>query len=177
MNRPLDLEKLPYLARVAFAARCARRVQALLGRGSPDVPEGFWEAVDHAITLAERAGADGWPGAGLAKAVEEAERRARGALGVAQVWACGTGSGSVPPSAPVRRAVAYTAAAAACAALETSVRATSKAMVYAEEAARAANAVHVGPGMVNDFETLKEAAGREGWEDDHPVPPEFFRPL
>ena len=44
--------------------------------------------------------------------------------------------------------------AAACAALETSVRAISKAMVYAEEAARAANAVHVGPGMVNDFQTL-----------------------
>jgi hypothetical protein len=48
-------------------------------------------------------------------------------------------------------------------------------MVYAE-AARAANAVHVGAAKVNDFERLKEAAGREGWDDDHPVPPEFFGP-
>jgi hypothetical protein len=176
MGPGIDLEKLPCLARVAFAIRCARRAQGLLVQFAPDVSEDLLGAVDQAITLAERSSADGRPCKGLAAAVDEAERHARGAVGVAQVWSSGNGSDAVLLSAPVRRAVAYAAAAAACAVLETSARAASKAVSYAEEAARAANAAHLTAAMASDFEKLREAAGREGWADDQPVSPGFFGP-
>lgn len=176
MGAGMDLEKLPCLARVAFAVRCARRVQGLLLRFAPDVSEDLLGAVDQAITLAERSSADGRPCKGLAAAVDEAERRARGAVGVAQVWSSGNGSAGILLSAPVRRAVAYAAAAAACAALENSARGAAKALSYAEEAARAANATDLIAAMASDFEKLREAAGREGWADDEPVSPEFFGP-
>ncbi|MEO1009164.1 MAG: hypothetical protein AAFX79_11400, partial [Planctomycetota bacterium] len=49
-----DLLKLPRLARVAFAARCARRVQPLYRVLWPGAPEKHVQALDHAATLAER---------------------------------------------------------------------------------------------------------------------------
>jgi hypothetical protein len=173
----MDVEKLPHLARVAFAARCARRVQKLLGQFSAEISEEFLETVDHAILLAEVSSTDGRPRAGLGAAVEEAERRARGALGAGQIRSSGNGSALVALSAPVRRAVAYAAAAAACAAMETSARAASKAVAYAEEAVHAANAAPVRAAMAGDFERLREAVRREGWQDEKPVSPEFFGPL
>jgi hypothetical protein len=170
----MDLQRLPCLARVAFAIRCARRAQGLLVQFAPDVSADFLGAVDQAITLAERSIADGRPCQGLAAAVEEAERRGRGAVGIAHVGSSANGSAALFLSAPVRRAVAYAAAAAACAALETSARAAAKAVTYAEEAARAANAAQLTAAMASDFEKLREAAGREGWADDEPVSPAFF---
>ena len=177
MDCGMNVDKLPHLARVAFAARCARRVQTLLGQFAPDISEEFLATVDQAIMLAERSGSDGRPRAGLAAAVEEAERRARGALGAGQPPASGNGCAAVPLCAPVRRAVAYAAAAAACAALEGSARAACKAVAYAEEAVHAANAAHVRAAMAGDFERLREAARREGWKDEEPVSPEFFGSL
>jgi len=177
MEGRMNLEMLPHLARVAFAARCARRVQTLLSQFAPEISEEFLETVEQAILLAERSSTDGRPRAGLAQAVEEAERRARGALGAGPGRASGNGTVHVTLSAPVRRAVAYAAAAAACAALETSARAACKSLAYAEEAAHAADAAHVRAAMVSDFEKLRQAAGREGWQDEEPVSPEFFGPL
>src|SRR5438270_9357732 len=109
MEGGMNVERLPHLARVAFAARCARRVQRLLGPFSAETSEEFLETVDQAIMLAERSSSDGRPRAGLAEAVAEAERRARGALGAGQVRTAGNGSPLLPLSAPVRRAVAYAA--------------------------------------------------------------------
>src|SRR5207253_3139338 len=108
-----DVQRLPELARVAFAARCARRVQTLLSQFAPDTSQEFLDAVDLAIVLAEQSSTDGRPHRGLAAAVDEAERRARGAVGAGSGTAFGNGSAAVPMSAPVRRAVAYAAAAAA----------------------------------------------------------------
>jgi hypothetical protein len=177
MNGGMVLEMLPRLARVAFAARCVRRVQALLGRFSPDCSEEFLETVDRAVTLAERSGAEGRPCKGLAEAAEEAERRARGAVGATRECAAETGLAAVSLSAPLRRAVAYAAAAAAFAALEPSARAAARAAAYTQEAVRAADAGYVESAMASDLERLQEAAGREGWNDERPVAPEFFEPL
>ncbi|HLO39609.1 MAG TPA: hypothetical protein VK176_01200, partial [Phycisphaerales bacterium] len=49
-----EIAALPRGARVAFAARCARRVQPLFTHFWPDAPRKHVEAIDNAITLAER---------------------------------------------------------------------------------------------------------------------------
>ena len=48
-----DFEKLPRWAVVAFAARCARRVQPLFKAGWPDAPGDSIRAVEHAVDTAE----------------------------------------------------------------------------------------------------------------------------
>ncbi len=52
-----EIAALPRWARVAFAARCARRVQPLFQAFWPEAPPEHVAAVDTAITLAERAAA------------------------------------------------------------------------------------------------------------------------
>ncbi|MCZ7633848.1 hypothetical protein FBT69_05385 [Synechococcales cyanobacterium CNB] len=52
------LQALPRWARVAFAARCARRVQPLFAHFRQKAPKEHIEAVDTAITLTERSAAD-----------------------------------------------------------------------------------------------------------------------
>ncbi|MFN0146596.1 MAG: hypothetical protein ACKVT1_08805, partial [Dehalococcoidia bacterium] len=54
-----ELVKLPRWARVAFAARCARRVQPLFLKHWPSAPKEHVEALDKAITLAETAARSG----------------------------------------------------------------------------------------------------------------------
>ena len=51
----VDLRRLRHWSRVAFAARCARRVQPLFAEAWPDAAENRKEAVEQAITLAELA--------------------------------------------------------------------------------------------------------------------------
>lgn len=177
MNDGLCLESLPCLTRLAFAVRCVRRVQVLLGLSSASVSEDFLEAVDRAVALAEQSSVLGRPCVGLAEAAEEAERRARGAVGVARACDAVPNGGSMCVPAPVRRAVAYAAAAAAHAALEHSAHAASRAVAYAEEAVRAADARDVGAAMAGDLEKVREAVQREGWNDEKGVAPGFFAPL
>ena len=52
-----ELAKLPRWARVAFAARCARRVQVLLQKYWKAVPKHHVEAIDEAVRLSERSAA------------------------------------------------------------------------------------------------------------------------
>ena len=47
--RKNDIAILPRWARVAFAARCARRVQPLFMTGWPDAPKEHVESVERAI--------------------------------------------------------------------------------------------------------------------------------
>jgi len=50
----VDPERLPHWTRVAFAARCARRVQPLFAEAWPEAPQTRVAAVERAIALAER---------------------------------------------------------------------------------------------------------------------------
>ncbi|MEM9065772.1 MAG: hypothetical protein AAGB51_09820, partial [Planctomycetota bacterium] len=59
-----ELRTLPRWALVAYAARCARRVQPLFKASWPDAPAEHVEAVDKAITLAERSAAAARDGVG-----------------------------------------------------------------------------------------------------------------
>ena len=53
-----EIEKLPCWARVAFAARCARRAQPLFQKQWPDAPAEHVTAIETAIGAAENATAD-----------------------------------------------------------------------------------------------------------------------
>jgi hypothetical protein len=59
LPRAEEIVKLPRWAKVAFAARCVRRVQPLLGSTWPEAPEKYIEAIEMAITLAEHVAAVG----------------------------------------------------------------------------------------------------------------------
>ena len=50
-----EVEKLPHWARVALAARCAKRLQPVLGRTWTDSSKEDIETIDNAITLVETA--------------------------------------------------------------------------------------------------------------------------
>lgn len=54
----VDPKRLPHWSRVAFAARCARRVQPLFAHAWPDAIPGRAGAVERAITLAEQSVAE-----------------------------------------------------------------------------------------------------------------------
>lgn len=53
-----EILQLPRWARVAFAARCARRVQPLFLAAWPQVPQKYAEAIVRAIDFAEQSAAD-----------------------------------------------------------------------------------------------------------------------
>jgi len=168
-----ELRELPRLARVAFAARCARRVQALFNASWPGASEKHLPALDKAITLAERADAAAARSAVYA-AVRAAYASAKGAADDA-VKAC---------DADAYDAEAYDAAAYAVASADAVCLADAACLAYAaayaadaagKSAADATNAANAA--MRRDYALLNEAAKREGWSDETPVPPEFFGPL
>lgn len=168
-----ELATLPRWARVAFVARCARRVQPLFTQLWSDAPKERVEAVDSAITISERSAARASAAATDAARADAAEAAANAANAV--------------DVANVRAAyVAYSAARAASAihadSFHAAARAASAANAAADAAAAAGNDVHAAQAatvaaMRRDFELLKAAAKAAKWTDDTPVPPEFFGPL
>lgn len=160
------IENLPQWAAVAFAARCARRVQPLLRVYWPQMPGEHTEAVERAIGLAERAAATG----ARAGAEVEASRAIREA-----VEAAGDPDG-----------IAANAAGAAYAAMEACFRAAGTRAAAARAAVRAGRAAHTGDERVNmqiiegigrDFEHLMKQKELGQWTSETPVPQEVFERL
>jgi hypothetical protein len=159
-----EIEKLPRFAAVAFAARCARRVQPLFIAGWPDAPRQHIDAVDRAITVAERSAA-GAPGGAYAAAAAAATAGAAAATAARAARAAMHAA-----DAAVRAADAVYDPALAVAVVAAAVDAVAaRAARAAVTAARAA--------IRQDFEQLLSAAERDEWTYDTPVPPEFFGPL
>ena len=52
-----EIKQLPRWAQVAFATRCARRVQPLFTAFWPDTPQKYVEVLEQAIVIAEKHGA------------------------------------------------------------------------------------------------------------------------
>src|SRR5262245_60757175 len=77
----VDLGRLSHWSRVAFAARCARRVQPLFKEAWSDAVATRTEAVERAISLAELSAATRQPHEGL----KEAILAAAGTAGAAQI--------------------------------------------------------------------------------------------
>jgi hypothetical protein len=178
-----DLREVPRWARVAFAARCARRVQPLFQAAWPDAPGEYVEAVDRAIRVAE--GSAAW-----ARADAHADEGAAGAAGEAA--AKGVGPAFAAGSAASAAARASAAAAdhfcsadidhltpyLAPVSLDAACAAGASASDNAGEAVRGTAAENnTIRAMRMDFEKLRAAAEKERWTDETPVPREFFGPV
>jgi hypothetical protein len=165
-----ELITLPRGAVLAFAARCAQRVEPLFQAMWPDAPQEHLNALDQAIRVAAERNSPDAASAACDKA--DAASRAAG-------------------NASAARAVARTAALAAMWAARAAAHADDG-MRVAEEASISADvAMHaVGAGnykpdstgeirraMRLDFELLRQAAAREEWTDETLVTLEFFGPL
>lgn len=163
-----ELKAIPRWARVAFAARCARRVEPLLRVAWPDVRSDHVAAVARAIDYAEksaaRAEADSELARGLALSADiVAERAASNTEAVARGGAydvAHAATNAVGAVAYLKEAVsgAYYAAVDAASAL-------AKIVGEDDTAIRA------------DLEQLRKTARKARWTSETAVPPTFFAPL
>lgn len=166
-----DLECLPHWSRVAFAAKCARRVQPLFAESWPEAASAVVSAVELAITLAERSAA---------------ARRACDGLQAAHIGAtCAAGRALIPHHYPIpiksdnddpgvadpdKSLIASFSAKVAEFAAKAAEAAPGKSAYEAEEALRfALHAIRVAekPGLAEvleaDFEFAVESTRRGQW--------------
>ena len=158
-----EIKQLPRWAQVAFAARCARRVQPLFTACWPDAPQKHINAVEQAITMTEKAYA--YATADLADAAYTA-----------------TAAAAAYPIAADAAYAAYSAAYAVVAVeAETT---TTKAAAAVSEAYAAVKKIGSKEleswalaGIRRDFDTLVQLSKKKKWNDDAPVRPEVFGPM
>jgi hypothetical protein len=161
------LQGLPRWARVAFAARCARRVEPLFRQAWPDAPVELVEAVQRAVECAETSASVAsirYVAPERALAADEAAHRASfapkpvasgGAYDCAHAAANAAGTVAYPAEAAMG---AYYAALDAAQALESILGEDSRS-------------------ILDDLEALVRAAREGKWTDETAVPPDFFAPL
>lgn len=176
-----ELRQLPRWARVAFAAKCARRVQPLLRRFwvNPDLQ--MIEVFERVIELTEQSAARMKMSEGLIEAMRTAEAYEDTIIGTAQKRPYGGPSGKFPVNKIVRAAVAHTAVAAAQSAsaaeqLDDDASAAAALDAYGW-ASHAALSIHVSGAdrvMRFDLTDLQRAAEAGKLTDSTPVEPTFF---
>jgi hypothetical protein len=159
----VDPEQLPHWIRVAFAARCARRVQALFAEAWPEAIPARVEAIERAISLAEQSAVTGHACAGLPEAMREALIASGRAL-IPHHYPALVGDDEPAPTgsdaalvASFAARVAEKAAEAAAAAPGDSGRPAGEAFYFALDAIRAAGCL----GLVEVLEAEFEAVARQ----------------
>jgi hypothetical protein len=174
-----EIKRLPARAAVAFAARCARRVQVLFLRGWPSAPEEWRRALEDAVLVAERLAAQD-PDADLTADLC-ARAEANATFGALCAQDAAVEAASPYCCANAARAAAFAARAAFAAARHDDAEAAEAAATAAELAARAALDAKfvraIKSAMRRDLSVLSAAALRDRWTHDTPVPPDFFGPL
>ena len=162
-----EIATLPRWARVAFSARCARRVLPLFGYHWPEAPAHHQRAITRAVSVAENVGyVAGAAYAGVADATYAVAADATYAVRTAADAARSAG-----------RSAADAVAAAADAATRSAARAAVRAAAAAVRAAAADAADMARAAIRYDFNGLRERANAEKWTDDTPVPPTVFGPM
>jgi hypothetical protein len=158
----IDPRRLPHWSRVAFAARCARRVQPLFQRAWPDATAGRKAAVEKAIQLAEQSASEKRAHSGLREAICDALMVA-GAAQIPHLYPVSRLSPEPPPIdadaavvASLSAKVAEMAARAAMTDEDQSGSATHEAYHFALDAIQAAGQ----PGLVEVLEADFIAAKR-----------------
>jgi hypothetical protein len=146
-----DLMKLSRWARVAFAARCARRVQPLFTHFWPGAPKEHVEAIDRAITLSEASARVGRAEASLSTAAAAADTAALAALAA---LAAVRASASAALAAASAALAADADAAATTAADAAAATAADDAAAAARAASLAAAEVYVAAAWA-DYESLR----------------------
>lgn len=149
-----EIAQLPRWARVAFAARCARRVLPLYAHYWPSAPTEHVVAVHYSVRIAELGGEAAARFGDSAKEAAQAawSNRLEGVHGLAEV-------------------AAATASHAAFARGGDELRS----VIHAVESAGLL--VTIRPQIRRDFAHLARLAEWQRWTDDTPVSPEVFGPL
>lgn len=163
-----EIAKLPRWARVAFAARCARRVVPLFERYSWPQPRTEMHLLKSAVWEAEE-------GNGFTKA--------EALLNALELIHGGTLQTATTAHSPALNALHVVSCvsfalqlrdADASVPLSEHVKFTFEA---GDSAARAGDDIGVVPVIRSDFDHLAKLAEWQHWTDDTPVPPEVFGPL
>lgn len=159
-----DIVKLPCWARVAFAARCARRVQPIFAASWPQAPEKHVDTIENAISYAERSAAAAnasehfiYTVVNVASDAYKAKSYAAMFVADAAVNACSYAKEQGPYTGTM---LTFTFSVASQAA-----------------GAAAKYGVNIHESIRRDFERLRESAMSQGWTKETPVPPDFFGPL
>ena len=166
-----ELERLPKWAQVAFAARCARRVQPLFLKLWPTAPQEHIAAIEKAIAISEQTASNAkiYPVEtyiNIYTAVQVIANETSTADNVAAAAAYAAAAYSTAPNAMYNYS-AYSAYATAANAVDDAAVAD---IVYGD----AETNIKAIQAMRRDFEQLCDAAEQRQWTDSTPVPPEFF---
>ena len=168
----VEVREIPAFARVAFAARCARRVEPLFKAAWPRAPELHMESVRQAIVLAE-----------------SIPRNVSFSFRSSVVRAGKAAADAAKSAAKINGKTAAKAAEAAARAAQTAARAnvfwdfiTASSASSASKAGKAAadaakEFADIRNVIRDDFRQLKTATDREGWSNNTLVSPEFFGPM
>lgn len=173
----IDVASLPHWARVAFAARCARRVYPLFSECWPRAIPRRSNAILNAIQLAERSSAEGRAVEGLESAIAETVVTAGAALRSLYGFASDEPAPNSADSATIASFVSHVAGKAATAARSAPDDSTMPAMEahsFAQDAATSASAISCLIDIEHDFAKLHRAAVRGKWTDQDVVPPTVF---
>jgi hypothetical protein len=164
-----DVLELPRWARVAFAVRCARRVQRLLHAHLPALTPRQLETVDRAIGFAQAVAQEA-PEWAPDKVVIRLHSSFNAAAKLAK---------AIRKQNPVASAVAWAAAKTAESAEFACCDARTRDAARAADAARLACEAGAPKTLQNIVANLREliANSREqGWNDQSPIPPRLFMP-
>ena len=164
------LADLPYWARVAFFARCARHVLPLWEEAWPAAPPDYLPVVEQTIVLAERSAADARPAGDLKVAAAHAARVASAAMAAEE----GRPTPDHPPDHPHRAALIAATAGSALDYItgvdDTGSYAVARALTELAELDALLDDIR------EDFERIDGLAREGEWTDRTPVPPDVFNP-
>jgi|GEM_PF-2277439 len=156
-----EIRALPRWARVAFAARCARRVLPLVKHFWKDLPEYHLQTLSHTVDTAEQAARDGMPVSAPRPSAEVFPEAA-----------------DFDVYSPLAYAAADAAVYAARAASLISDTASTEAVANAIRAAEGVSDSSTPEQLIRrDFEMILDLAKANNWHDDTPVSPSVFGPL
>lgn len=178
-----DISRLPRLARVAYAARCARRAFPLVKRKWPEIPDKDLAAIESAISIAEDAASAAAAYATVTSASATADAcksYAGGAASVASLAAYRATNEAGYDAYAAYAGTATCADAAACAAYAAAATASASAsaVTFAADAAIYAAGADVPiAAIARDYQVILELSQREKWTDKTPVPPSVFGPF
>jgi hypothetical protein len=173
---PNAIEELPHWARVAFAARCARRALALFHNAWPDADPEHSANLEAAVTLAEQSANTGALATGVDRAIPNAICVAGAALMPVLVSPEEPGPAD-EDKCYIASFCAKSAEWAGKAAQDSppfAAQPAREAYTFARDAATRARVVRLLVELESDFEAVYHHAKDQGWNHTSPVPPSAF---
>lgn len=170
-----EIAKIPVFAMIAFAARCARRVQPLFGASWVGAPNEYVQAIDDAISLAEETAKSGkrqgQKGTSTSTEIDTAKQNAKEHCIAASV-ACAaeytlTSATAFPLNASTSKYVALKASCAVAAADRAAKKFLSTDDTYKV----------FFKAVWNDFNKLKNKVEKDKWSGKTTIPADFFGDL